>query len=402
MGVAPEMQCEIAKSGAMEVHQKRKRIGNDEEDIPNNANHIRLTSAPDVGRESNNATKTVSYKRRRQVWTGENKEETIKTLICNASGGAAASCDEIALFTRMTKRRKAVADGNKRRGEISRQSTLQRSGQHDEHIKSDSQSEGQGKRCDLKGRATQQLCKPLPRRLALRLAWPMSQMSEEDVVAQPNGCDITKATARTLFYYGQDPDNTNRPVGWVSDSIIDCWLVTLREARRRRDKTTGPLLTAMSCWWFKKTDDSELERWAKRLGIAGSDLLSCEKLFLPMNEGGSHWSLLVISPTKRNIEWLDSLGDGSGKHKIAKRAHRLLKVVLKNLYVEEEWTFLTTQSCQQENSKDCGVFVCLNALAIARGMPIGTVGEQDVETAREFIMGVLLNGGFDGEFALEF
>lgn len=84
-------------------------------------------------------------------------------------------------------------------------------------------------------------------------------------------------------------------------------------------------------------------------------------IFLPINdnrnvsqaEGGSHWSLLLVSTIDRVAFHYDSLGGANCKEALdcTKQLSRILKTDLKYQQIDD---------CpQQENGSDCGVFVCI-------------------------------------------
>lgn len=84
-------------------------------------------------------------------------------------------------------------------------------------------------------------------------------------------------------------------------------------------------------------------------------------IFLPVNdaryvneaEGGSHWSLLLVSKIDRVAFHYDSLG-GSNRDEAraaARALERVLRTPLRFHHLED--------TPQQENGSDCGVFVCI-------------------------------------------
>lgn len=84
-------------------------------------------------------------------------------------------------------------------------------------------------------------------------------------------------------------------------------------------------------------------------------------IFLPINdcrnpsvaEGGSHWSLLLVSVVDRKAFHYDSLNPSNRDEAdlVAGKIGQLLGKGLEFLNLED--------SPQQENSSDCGVFVCV-------------------------------------------
>ena len=70
-------------------------------------------------------------------------------------------------------------------------------------------------------------------------------------------------------------------------------------------------------------------------------------------EGGSHWSLLLVSALDGVAFHYDSLG-GSNYSEANLAAKKMAQILNKPL------RFINLEDCpQQENGSDCGVFVCL-------------------------------------------
>lgn len=99
----------------------------------------------------------------------------------------------------------------------------------------------------------------------------------------------------------------------------------------------------------------------KSLGSALPDFRKITHIFLPVNDnrdggradGGTHWSLLLVSVIDRVAFHYDSLGGANfyEAQRCADRLGRVLGVPLR---------FHQLEDCpQQENSNDCGVFVCI-------------------------------------------
>ena len=91
-------------------------------------------------------------------------------------------------------------------------------------------------------------------------------------------------------------------------------------------------------------------------------------VFLPINdnrnvaqaEGGSHWSLLLVSAADRRSFHYDSLASANrqeGKH-ASDKLGQLIGIDLEFHDLED--------SPQQANSMDCGVFVCLNMMYLLK------------------------------------
>ncbi|MCJ1401332.1 hypothetical protein MMC11_004544 [Xylographa trunciseda] len=133
-------------------------------------------------------------------------------------------------------------------------------------------------------------------------------------------------------------------------------------------------------------------------------------IFLPINdcrnpalaEGGSHWSLLLVSVVDEVAFHYDSMhpSNASSAALTAEKMSTLLgkKLVLKDL----------EDSPQQENSSDCGVFVCIlmkhllleKLLKAARGEKIGMSmanKQVDANKVRKEMLGIIESFRREGE-----
>ena len=140
-----------------------------------------------------------------------------------------------------------------------------------------------------------------------------------------------------------------------------------------------------------------IKNWSRRQKIPGERLLSCDKIFFPINTG-SHWQLLIISPKVRTIEMLDSMNGGASRW--FNIAREWLQMELGSKYDAAEWKELDSKSSMQNNMNDCGVFTCFNALASAKGVDFSEVKQSNMQEARRIMVAVLLNGGFHGDWEL--
>lgn len=201
------------------------------------------------------------------------------------------------------------------------------------------------------------------------------------------------------------------PTGsWLNDDAVDAWFTALcaRKAALagwiKGSKTPPPFATFASQWYNHckagDWDMSRLQRWSRRQQIAGDRLLGVQKIFFPVNTG-AHWTLLVISPLERKIQYLDSLGGRGGKW-AERTARDWLKAELGKKYQADEWSmdFEEGVSELQTNSSDCGVFACWNGLAAAKGRAFGDVKAEFMPDARRAMAAIFLAGGFVGEFDL--
>ncbi|KAF2772687.1 cysteine proteinase, partial [Teratosphaeria nubilosa] len=195
---------------------------------------------------------------------------------------------------------------------------------------------------------------------------------------------------------------------WLNDETVNAWFAALVKKKNeqtgrvyKRGSAMVPHSATYNTMWFsnyKANGITAIKNWSRRKGIQGTALIKAEKVYFPINSG-AHWTLLIISPTARTIEYLDSLG-GKNRHAFT-TARAWLAMELGDAFDPKEWTEVDGMSQQQKNGDDCGVFACVNGFASVKGVEFGRVesvkGMMDV---RRWMVAVLLNGGFEGEFEL--
>ena len=143
---------------------------------------------------------------------------------------------------------------------------------------------------------------------------------------------------------------------WLTDNAIAFWEEYLeREKLGAYPKANIVLLRPSMSFMLMKTQDP------LSLKSALPEFNNTSHIFLPVNdcrsvdvaEGGSHWSLLLVSVIDGVAFHYDSLSPSnlSEAKLVAHRISQLLGKPLKFINLED--------SPQQENSMDCGVYVCL-------------------------------------------
>ena len=192
---------------------------------------------------------------------------------------------------------------------------------------------------------------------------------------------------------------------WLNDSVVNEYLKIIVEEEKKKHGFVkkgprGPPAHAFpSQWWIKYSESGVggLARWSKRADLDGTKLLDANTILIPICSN-NHWTLLAISPQTKIIEYLDSLA----RHKIHPTpyfaaAKAWLKSELKEGFVEEEWTEVVMRSERQLNGSDCGVFACLNALALVRGAEPGEISpDNGMMEARRLIVATLMNNSSEG------
>lgn len=195
---------------------------------------------------------------------------------------------------------------------------------------------------------------------------------------------------------------------WLNDEIVNSYLEWTVDAANKaaaadsnaRGEKVGsvPKFIAHNSFFYETLENKgpgTTERLMKRKKAPGKSLMEVDSIFIPICRG-SHWTVGVVRPVAKTIEYFDSFGGGSQKFVLNMR--KWLEFQLGNAYVEEEWNVPRTKCAPQSNGYDCGVFVCTNSLCVARGFDTLCYSQNDLTQQRRNIAAILLNRGFSGDF----
>ncbi|KJZ78872.1 hypothetical protein HIM_01645 [Hirsutella minnesotensis 3608] len=194
---------------------------------------------------------------------------------------------------------------------------------------------------------------------------------------------------------------------WLNDEIVNGSLVwidrAVNEAAGIKDvKRQTRKCFVMNSFFFKdllSKGPLGTERRLRRNGVTKENFLNVETIVLPICEY-SHWTVLVIRPTRRTVTHIDSLNP-AGTQQYVDLGLAWVKDVLKEKFVQNEWKVVQTEAPAQTNGYDCGVFTITNAMCMALGLsPIHSYSAKDMPLQRIRITCALLNGGFTGDFDL--
>ncbi|KAL4736060.1 hypothetical protein BDV11DRAFT_211558 [Aspergillus similis] len=214
-----------------------------------------------------------------------------------------------------------------------------------------------------------------------------------EVATTPSGESLTRDDIETCL----------TPMAWLNDEVINSYLGLIVNHMRHENGNAGrhdkPRYHAFNTFFFSNLRDKgydSVKRWAKRAKIGGKDLLDVDTVFIPVHNK-AHWTLIVVKPSARTIEHFDSLGSLSRRH--VGTVKDWLRGELGDLYDDSEWEVLPSESPQQDNGSDCGVFLLTTAKAVALNIEPLAYGARDTPLLRQKIVAELINGGFEGDFA---
>jgi sentrin-specific protease 8 len=142
---------------------------------------------------------------------------------------------------------------------------------------------------------------------------------------------------------------------WLTDAAIDFWEEFLEhEVLSKYPQAHIMLLKPTMAMILMKQDDPA---WVR---AALPDFKDVTHIFLPINdnreqstEGGSHWSLLLVSLIDKVAFHYDSM-DGANNSEAFSATKRLANILGTPLQFHH-----LSECPQQENGSDCGIFVCI-------------------------------------------
>ena len=181
---------------------------------------------------------------------------------------------------------------------------------------------------------------------------------------------------------------------YVNDHIITGYMKLIRD---RNEAFKLPEVYACSTYLYTKLQCLGLEQGSRDMkNWIKEDLRRKEMIFIPIQKD-DHWSLIVVKPKTKLIEYFDSI---LGRRK-SSDAPRILKQFMEKYYHEkgESASFnirIREDAPLQGNGVDCGVFVCQYAERLAREMPLN-FKQEDLKEAREMMTKELLEGRINPE-----
>ena len=248
---------------------------------------------------------------------------------------------------------------------------------------------------------------PLDQNWDEKVSSAMREPMTKTVAHTTTGVPLTRRAFGKVLPQAGTPDDR---AGWLNDEVIDAYLQAVVDHGQKvlgHKRGETPKIHAFNTFFHKKlTEDGGAEnvkRWAKRAKIGGKDLEKVEWVFVPVNVHGNHWTMLVVSPIRKTIEYFDSLHGALDGPVMNIKAW--LRSELGSAYKEEEWKLVEDEGYEgrgkgptQNNGSDCGVFSITTAKMVMLGVDPMAVSAADMPLQRRRVVAELLNGGFTGPF----
>ena len=262
------------------------------------------------------------------------------------------------------------------------------------------EAEEERKKSGARRMPVEKIIQPLPAEWEIKVDQALSESMGKILTSTSTGTTLTRRDLGKIVPQPGVPGED--PRGWLNDDVVLGYLQAivdhgLHVSGHKRGQT--PTLHAFNTFFYTnlstKGPDS-IRRWAGKAKIGGKDLLKVEHVFIPVNHGGMHWTLLVVSPKYNLIEYFDSFhGDSKA---VLGNAVKWLKLELGDAFVETEWRKVGRAGPRQTNGSDCGVFTATTAKMVMLGVDPMAYSASDIPTQRRRMVAELLNRGFTGEF----
>ena len=251
-------------------------------------------------------------------------------------------------------------------------------------------------------KAFNNLVQPVNREWVAKVYSAMASSQSSQVAMSVSGQSLSRHAFSSLL-----PGPNDNSSAWLNDEIVTAYLDLIcvhgnsqygitQEAIKK--KTSKPKYAAFSTQFMTTLRGprgySGVARWAGRKQIGKKDMLGCEYVFVPVHVGGNHWTMLIISPIRRTVEYFDSFGDDGSAYTDA--IMKYLEGELESHFKADEWrVWSKAESARQMNGVDCGVFSVTTAKAVTLGFtPKIAFAQKDMAIQRVRMAAELINGAF--------
>eukprot|EP00546_Thalassionema_frauenfeldii_P001232 CAMPEP_0178932684 /NCGR_PEP_ID=MMETSP0786-20121207/22774_1 /TAXON_ID=186022 /ORGANISM="Thalassionema frauenfeldii, Strain CCMP 1798" /LENGTH=1112 /DNA_ID=CAMNT_0020610043 /DNA_START=136 /DNA_END=3472 /DNA_ORIENTATION=+ len=246
-----------------------------------------------------------------------------------------------------------------------------------------------------------------------RQALASNAINDEKKVEILNGkqsdIDVKKAKARSHVLTIRDEDFERLDYGeFLNDTLIDFWMQWIM-SKENRESSRVHIFSSHFYSSLKKDGTAAVESWTAKKNI---DIFSKRFIFIPINES-LHWSLCVVVNPSHIFNSIQLFEDGTidneetpascilfldslkahKKTTVAKHIRKWLNSEWKrlkdetkdNLYTPKTMRVFSPRIPYQDNSWDCGVFVCRYAFAIFMNRGVEVIADDVVDQMDNYI-----------------
>lgn len=178
---------------------------------------------------------------------------------------------------------------------------------------------------------------------------------------------------------------TLKPGQWLNSTVIEYYLKSLEAEDSRLVAFSPFFITKLSSDGF-----NSVRRWLK---MKKKDILNIDKMLIPINVNENHWVCAMVDFKNKKILYLDSLCNTSNRSSFM-YLERIKDYVIKQSErkIGQDFELVHLPSQQQNNGFDCGIFILMNLLQLAKDIPF-ILTQKDASDFRYHIANEILKHG---------
>ncbi|KAL0487510.1 ubiquitin-like-specific protease ULP1B [Acrasis kona] len=193
-------------------------------------------------------------------------------------------------------------------------------------------------------------------------------VQDTELVADIGGINVTKGNLRTL-----------RRREWVDDAVINAYF-TLLYKRSVQTGTKCYFFAPSAPFFYQLLTTPSYDYESVRDFTKNTKMLHMNKIIIPVNISGAHWTLCILNLQLQKFEYYDTLIEFPGHREAGEKIVNNLRRYLEDEVREKNnqtidcntWPtyFYDKLIPHQDNGYDCGVFICQFARVISQDKPI--------------------------------
>lgn len=184
---------------------------------------------------------------------------------------------------------------------------------------------------------------------------------------------VEEKTIKPRIKLSEGDLSTIKDTNWFNDQVINLYmeLINIRSKTDSNLPKTYAFNTFLYISYLRNYN--RVKNFTKNLNLTEYDLV-----LIPIHQN-AHWRLIAVRPKTKLIEYYDSLGrDGSP---ILETIFKYLKEDWEDKHKQKldrsEWKLVTMQSIPlQNNSYDCGPFICKYADLLSKAQPLNFTSQN--------------------------
>ena len=210
------------------------------------------------------------------------------------------------------------------------------------------------------------------------------------------------ASRSGVFMRGNTLDSM-KPGEWFDDDVITAYM-TLLQGKGNPSSSKGIFMSPLFYGKFTARGDNSgavdpayfgqsaavrhplVKRWTRNLNTTGP-----VKIFVPVNHGNTHWTLIVVDVKNKQVISVDSFNSD----RLTARKEMLGWIEQEHIakgkaFNRQQWKTLKKVAPRQTNGYDCGPFTCMFAAFINNDKPLA-FKQKDMAKMRARLVWSILN-----------